>query len=246
MTSQLKNIYTETDSKKLEELFLAVYFNDLEKVIDFKEQNPELYAQKDKFPIDEKTTFNLTELTIFNQTIWFDGDWIISIMPLVDRQRNRTEKILKFWRNELGQQEIHRQIEYNYFHDFFYCDDPSDFDEIILEPISTYLDKGFREIDLRLYNRVQCFDFPEVIKLLGQEAKTNIHFENDEDSSAYSRISDEVSYLATCHVIPEFEVFEEKGFNQNFDITKMFGDLLGLAAHIEMRDLLDKYDTENK
>lgn len=246
MTSQLKDIFTETESKKLEDLFLAVYFNDIEKVIEFKKQNPELYAKKDKFPIDGKITFNLTELTFFNQTIWFDGDWIDSIKPLVDGQRQRTEKMLDFWRDELEQQEIHRQIEYNHFHEYFYCDDPSDFDEIILEPISTYLEKGFKEIDLRLYNRVQCFDFPEVIKLLGQEAKANIHFENDGDSSAYRRISDEVSYLATCHVIPEFEVFEEKGYNQNFDIMKMFGDLLGLAAHIEMRELLDKYDTENR
>ena len=35
MTSQLNDIPTVAENKKLEELFLAIYFNDLEKVIEF-------------------------------------------------------------------------------------------------------------------------------------------------------------------------------------------------------------------
>lgn len=242
MTSQLNEISTETENKKLEELFLAVYFNDLEKVIEFKNQFPKLYVKKDKFPIDENTTFDLINLTFFNQTIWFDGDWIDDIKSLVEKHRHRTKRMLDFWRAELGQKEIHRQIEYNHYHENFYCDDPDDFDEIILEPISTYLEQGFREIDLRLYNRAQCFDFDEVKNLLEQGAKSDIHFENDGDSSAFSRISAECSYLATCHVIPKFEVFETKGYNQSFDTTEMFRNILGLAAHEEMYHLLDEYN----
>ncbi len=241
MTSQLYDIPTATEKKKLEELFLAVYFNDLERVIEFKNQFPKLYAKKDTFPIDENTTFDLTNLTFFNQTIWFDGDWIDDIKPLVEKHRQRTEKMLDFWREELGQKEIHRQIEYNLYHEHFFCDNPNDFEEILSDPISTYLEKGFNEIDLRLYNRAQCFDFAETKKLLEQGAKLDIHFENDGDSSTIRRISDEVSFLATCEVIPEFEVFETKGYNRNFDISRMFGDMLGLAAHEEMYHLLKKY-----
>lgn len=244
MTSQLNDILTETKKKKLKELFLSVYFNDLEKVIEFKNQFPELYAKKNKFQIDENTTFDLINLTFFNQIIRFDVSWRQEIMPLVEKHRQQTEKMLDFWLAELGQKEIHRQIEYNHYHENFYCDDPNDFDEIILESISTYLEQGFREIDLRLYNRAQCFDFAEVKKLLEQGAKSDIHFENDGDSSAFSRISAERSYLATCRVIPEFEVFEEKGYNQNFDTNRMFGDILGLAAHEEMYHLLDEYDKD--
>ena len=244
MTSQVNDISTETENKKLGELFLAIYFNDLEKVIEFKNQFPELYAKKDKFSIDENITFDLINLTLFNEIIWFDVSWRKEIMPLVEKHRHRTKQMLDFWRAELGQQEIQRQIEYNYYCDYFYCDDPSDFEEIIMEPISTYLKNGFREIDLRLYNRAQCFDFVEVKKLLEQGAKSDIHFENDGDSSAFSRISAECSYLATCHVIPEFKVFETKGYNQSFDTTRMFGDILGLAAHEEMYQLLDEYDED--
>ncbi|MBX2931974.1 MAG: hypothetical protein KF781_08525 [Chitinophagaceae bacterium] len=244
MTSLLNDIQTESDNKKLEELFLAIYFNDLEKVIDFKKQFPELYAKKEKFQIDENTTFNLINLTFFNQTIWFDGDWIDDIKPLVEKHRQRTKQMLDFWRAELGQQEIHRQIEYNQYHEHFFCDDPNDFEEILSDPISIYLEKGFREIDLKLYNRAQCFDFAEAKKLLEQGAKLDIHFENDGDSSTIRRISDEVSFLATCEVIPKYEVFETKGYNRNFDISRMFGDILGLAAHEEMYHLLKKYDKE--
>lgn len=243
MTSQLNDIPTVAENKKLEELFLAIYFNDLEKVIEFKNLFPEFYTKKDKFQVVENTTFDLINLTFFNETIWFSGDWIDNIKPLVVKHRERTMQMLDFWLKELGQQEIYRQIEYHQYHEHFYCDDPNDYDEIIMEPITTYLKKGFREIDLRLYNRAQCFDFKEVKKLLKLGAKSDIHFENDGDSSAYTRISQEVSYLATFQVIPEFEAFERKGYNQNFDTTKMFGDLLGLAAHIEMCHLLDKYDS---
>lgn len=244
MTSQLKSVPTETENKKLEELFLAVYFSDFEKVIEFKNQFPELYAFKDQFPIDENKTFVLTNLTFFNQTIWFDGDWKDDIKPLVENYRQRTEKMIAFWRAELGLQEIHRQIEYNHYHEFFYCDDPNDYGEIIIDPISVCLERGFREIDLKLYNRAQCFDFLEVKKLLEQGAKSDIHFENDGNSSSFSRISEEASFLASCEVIPAFQIFETKGYNQNFDIRKMFGDILGLAAHEEMYHLLKKFDKE--
>lgn len=247
MSSQLNNITVETENKKLEELFLAIYFNDVEKVIEFKNQFPGLYAKKDKFQIDENATFDLTNLTFFNQTIWFDEDWIDDIKPLVEKHRERTEKMLDFWRAELGRQKIHRNIEYNHYCDFFYCDDPNDPDdnaEIIVDPITYFIEKGFREIDLRLYNRVECFDFAEVENLLKQGAKTNIHFYEDGDSSAFSMVFGEVSFLATCQVIPEFEIFETKGYSQNFDIARMFGDLLGLAAHEEMYHLLNEYNKE--
>ena len=244
MTSKFNDIPTKTENKKLEELLLAIYFNDLEKVIEFKNQFPELFSKKDKFLIDINTTFNLINLTFFNQVIWFDSDWIEEMKPLVEKQKKQTEKMLDFWRAELGKQEIYREIEYNHYHEKFYCNNPIEFEEIMLDPISTYLEKGFREIDLRLYNRVQCLDFAEAKKLLQQGAKSDVHFENDGCSSAYSRISDEVSFLASCEVIHEFEVFETKIYNQSFDTTRMFSDLLGLAAHIEMRNLLDEYDKE--
>lgn len=244
---QLNEIPTEIENKKMEELFLAIYFNDLQKVVEFKNQFPELYAKRDKFLIDGIKVFDLTHLTYFNQTIWFDEDWRDGIKPFVEKHRQRTGQMLDFWRAEFGQQIIKNQIEYNHYWDYFFCIDPNDpdyYQEVILDPIFYFLEKGFREIDLMLYNRIECFDFTEVENLLKQGAKADIDFYNDDNSSANSRISHEVSYLATCQVMPEFEIFETKGYEQNFDITRMFGDILGLAAHIEMWDLLEKYEQE--
>lgn len=62
------------ENKKLKELFLAVYFNDLEKVIDIKNHYPKIYNKKNNFPIDNWRTIDLRNLTHFNQTIWLDKD----------------------------------------------------------------------------------------------------------------------------------------------------------------------------
>jgi hypothetical protein len=131
MISQLIDIPTETENKKLEELFLSIYFNDVEKVIEFKNQFPEVYAKKHHFIIDENTTFNLINLTFFNHTIWFDGDWVDTIKPLVEKNREQTEKMIAFWCAELGQKEIHREIEYNQYYKHFSCHNPNDYEKII-------------------------------------------------------------------------------------------------------------------
>ncbi|MFZ4545485.1 MAG: hypothetical protein ACOYOA_15635 [Saprospiraceae bacterium] len=245
MKERLKDTPTRVENKTLEELFLAIYFNDLEKVIEFKNQYPGIYAKKDKFIIDENLTFDLTRLTDFNRIIWFDMVWIEDIKTFVEKNKQRTAEMLDFWRSELGPQDIQRNFEYNHYFEYFCCEDPNDYENkqsVILDPISFFLDKGFREIDLQLYNNIECFEFAEVKKLLEQDAKVNICFyESESDSSAISRIWGEISFLVTCQVIPQFEVFEIKGYNQSFNITRMFGDILGLAAHIEMHNLLDKY-----
>jgi hypothetical protein len=165
-------------------------------------------------------------------------------MPLVRKNRQRTEKMLDFWSAESGCKNMKREIEYNQYCEYFYCADPNDpeaNEEVILDPISDFLKKGFREIDLRLYNRISCFEFVETKRLLEQGAKLDVHFYEDDCSSALSLVGDECSYLASCEVIPSFKRFEVKGYNQCFSITQMFRDLIGLAAFEDMYDLLEKY-----
>jgi len=250
MINQLKKIPTETENEIMRDLFLAVYFNDLDKVVDFKVKYPEVYSKKDSFQLDSfwiegKKTFDLKNLTFFNQTIWKDDDWIEETMPLVRRNRQRTEKMLDFWSTEFGNKNIKREIEYNQYCEYFFCADPNDpeaNEEVIFDPISDYLKKGFREIDLRLYNRISCFDFAETKRLLEQGAKLDVNFdEGDESSNALSLVGSECVVLASCEVIPAFKRFEVKGYNQCFSITQIFRDLLGLAAFEDMYDLLEKY-----
>ena len=245
MTINLNDLSLVNEHHKMGELFLAIYFNDLEKVNEIKKQYPAIYALKDNFSIEGITSFDLRNLTYFNQIIWNDIDWIKDIMPLVERNRQRCEQMLAFWYSESGYKNIQRPFEYNKYWEYFFCDNPNDLEEILIDPISDYLKKGFREIDLKLYNRAQCFDFLETKKLLEQGAKSDIHFEEDGDSSTLSRIGGERSYLLTCCVCPEYEVFESKGYQQDFNIRSMFGDLIGLAAHEEMYRLLVLYKHNN-
>jgi hypothetical protein len=49
MTNQLNKIPTETENEIMRDLFLAVYFNDLDKVVDFKAKYPEVYSKKIAF-----------------------------------------------------------------------------------------------------------------------------------------------------------------------------------------------------
>lgn len=245
MLKQLnKNMPTDKKNDIMEELFLAIYFNDVEKVKAFKNQYPDIYAKKSNFQIGYDDTFDLINLTFFNQTILKDDAWIEEIMPLILKNRHKTEQMLDYWRKESNCRNLQRKIEYNKYHQYFFCDDPNDKDsneEIIGEPISNLLEKGYREIDLRLYNRVECFDFAEAEKLLKQGARMDIHFFEDGDSDTFSRISTECSYLATCHLIPIFEAFEDDGYDLDVDIIELFSYLIGMAAHQDMYDLLNKY-----
>ena len=75
-----------------------------------------------------------------------------------------------------------------------------------------------------------------------QGAKPDINFYEDEsDSTTIDRVASESSYLASCHIIPEFQSFEESGYRQKYDISEMFGNLLGLAAYEDMYHLLTAY-----
>jgi len=246
MTRQLNDIPTKSENKKMEELFLAIYFNDLVKVINFKNQYPEIYAKKHNFQIDKKTSFNLVNLTFFNQTVWKDDSWNEDIMPLVKKNRQRVEQMLDFWRLEFGCKNLKREIEYIQYCDFFYCDCFTDSYEEWRKDELKDIKIKFREIDLMLMYQVQHFNFAETKKLLEQGAKSDIHFYDDGFSSVNSRIGTESAFLATTFVVPEFQIFEQKGYNQKFDIVDMFRNLLGFAAHEEMYHLLAEYEGNNE
>jgi len=237
----MNDLPTEIENEIMKKLFLAIFFNDIEKVIEFKNQYPEIYAKKVSFLIDGYVEFDLTNLTFFNQTVWNDNGWNEELMSFIKEHRQRTKQMLDFWRVELGIKNMQQVFKYNQYWNWFYCEDPDDLDIVIDKPISYFLEKGFREIDLRLCNRVECFDFTETKLLLEQGAKSDIDFYKEEDCNAQDRIVTELCYLASCHIVPEFKTFLKKGYNQDFDIEDMFGRLLGLAAYQEMDNLLEMY-----
>jgi len=246
MAVQMNDKLTDLENKVLNELFIAIYFNDLEKVIEIKRKYPEIYSKKENFKIDGKKTFDLKNLTFFNQSIWNKDDWRDGIMPFVKWEREKTEKMLEFWKTETGNKKIQREIEYNQYFEYFCCGDPEENEDIYGDTIADYLKKGFREIDLRLYNRVTCFDFTEIKILLENGAKLDVNLHEDEsDSDVMSFVSDECSCLASTEIVPSFELYEKNGKWNDKNITKLFGDLIGLAAYEDMWYLLEKYIDKN-
>jgi hypothetical protein len=245
----MDTIPNKTENKKLHELFLAIYFNDIDKVIDFKNRYPELYAMKNNFQINEMSraggkeviyrSFDLMNLTFFNQAIWFDDDWRDKSKALAEKRKTQTMQMLDYWRAELGKRIIKRTMEYNQFWNCFFCEDPNNKEEVWMEPIQNYLTKGIREIDLMLFYHAERFDFAETKKLLNMGANPNACI--DEDSYLLDRIVKECSYLLNCQIWFRYELFDEKGYYPYRDIDEMFDDLLGLAAHEEMYKLLEPY-----
>lgn len=234
--------------RKEKELFLAIFFNDTEKLIRIKNDYPEIYARKNAFEISAfgfaRTVLDLKYLTLFNKIIWFDDDWRTGLLPFVNLNRQRILRIIDFWKSEAEAGFLTRDFPFNKYHEFFLCDDPNDArlkEEILYEPMADYLKKGFREIDLRLYQRVECFDFEQVEKLLKQGANPLIPIEDDPYSDIFSEVELEESFLATIEIVPVFQIFEQKRYRHDYDIGHLFANLLGLAAYTRMRRLLDQY-----
>ena len=149
--------------------------------------------------------------------------------------------MLAFWRAEHGNHTLKMEVDFLPYRSFFFCTLPDELDikeTIYDEPFSYYIAKGLRAIDVQLYYHIDCFHFEEVKKLLAQGANPNINIEDDNTSDAVHRIKDEISYLASCHIYPLYKEFEKDGYKQEFDITYMFGNLIGLVAHQQMYDLI--------
>jgi len=225
-------------------LFLAAYFNDTGMLLHIKEQHPQIYKLRHHYPLAQGHTFHLKYLTLFNKIIWFDNDWRNDLKPFVRRMRQRVQRMIKFWIDEGEGDFLSQPFTYNKYHEYFVCDDPNDpelADQLLFEPISEYVKKGFREIDLRLYNRVECFDFEQVEKLLKQGADPTVPIENLPFTDIFSAVEMEESFLATVEIVPQFKNFEQNGYPSTFNIIRMFGDLLGLAAYTEMYRLISRY-----
>ena len=224
------------NAKLREEFFIAVYYNDVEKVRSFIYDR----SMKHKFNLGEYSV-DLMNLTFFNRTIWYSTGWDDKIKPFIEENRHKTKRMLDYWQEEFGCQKIQRTCEYNQYWHGFYCEDPNVTDEISGKPFQYYLSEGFREIDLMLYNRAECFDFVETKKLLkrGANHKARIF----DDGGILTRISHECSFLES-QIVPDFQNFNKNGYKHRSCIGGMFEELLGLAAHQDMYDLLAPYSKE--
>lgn len=227
------------EQKKWEELFLAIYFNDLDRVQDFKIQNPDLYSKKSEFKLESGKVLDLVQLTLLNQIIWFQYRWRDEL-DFLERLRKNTERMKQFWYEEGETVSLSKAIQFNEYQEHFYCFDPLNPTIIDNKSHEAWARIFTRKVDFDLYNRILCFDFESVESLLKLGARFDIHRYKDGYSSAYDEI-DQEHLILSLDVFGDFRWFEEEGYLGDFDPSEMFGNLVGLAAYSRMLNLLNRY-----
>ncbi len=252
---------TRFSPEQLEELFLAVFYGDTDTLKAIRDNDPELYALRTRFPLDEETEIYLPDLTFFNRVVWTDENWSESHMEMVIRNRQKTEEMVRFWEED-GNPIPEPPYRYRKYCDFFYClpDADEDFEDIGFKinekPLHYFLERGYSEKDILLHYLGERFYFKAVEELLEEGANSDVHFLDEDDEepdeetgldTLLGRMIIELDYLIT-ELFYNLEVYES---NQTYDVLddigELFGLLVGAAAHTEMVNLLERYlpDEEN-
>lgn len=190
--------------------------------------------------------FPLHYITLCYEAIWRDPEeW--RDKERARRAKNATSQMLEFWKEYYGVNTFD-DVDYQIYHDDFYCADPDETDADILgAPKSRFVALGIREIDLDLYCAVERFCFIEVEELLrlGANPRAEIFDELNDDSApldawnAVDRIAGEEGYLCCETMDFVYQLFGKQ--TPWFMGEILFHDLLGLAAHSKMHRLLTRY-----
>ena len=128
----------------------------------------------------------------------------------------------------------------------FYADREEDTweDIFLVDDYSALKKLGATDLDIQLYIAVSKFKFGEVLQLLENGAKPDAIIWADEEWSCKDRIGLEASYLGT-YVYPI--LFEENDCSgSKSDVSDGLCNLIGLAAHHAMYNLLEPYCTKTE
>ncbi len=240
-----KTIYNDPN---LRALLYAVVLNDVEATktllatLEYKSLLEDIGLLSKPFP--------LHYISLCNEVIYRDADeWRVKDWAIT--QRDKSCAMVEFWKEFYGVNEFEK-IDYRTYYDDFYCVDPDDTDEDILwAPKSKFIEVGNREIDVDLYCAVCRFDFERTLHLLEMGANPNVNLYDKPESEleewekfdgwhALDRIGTEESYLATetFWILRDAETdMIKRSWIDGGTISK----ILGIAAHSEMYELLEKY-----
>ena len=131
-------------------------------------------------------------------------------------------------------------VEYQLYHDDFYCDYPDETieDQLMVKSIQELLDVGVRRIDIDLYCAGAKFNYSEVKRLLKEGANPAAWLPDPFPSGFQldDRIGAECSFLDTQIAHFLYSKKTKAPLYRGF-----MGDLVGWAAHETMYDLIEKY-----
>ena len=238
------NNIASTQPKVGNRLLEACLFSDLEGI---KEGLKEI---TDKSALEDVNLYSiptpLYHLTLLNQMVFDTEYWkdlVDDKQEVVVWMEERTKRVIDFWKEYYGVEELPQPKYEDYTIDDFFCAMSEDDDEDILDaPKNVLIQRGCREIDLDLYLATDRFQFNKAETLLMQGANPSAPLLRCEDSEygeqACGRIDIEISFLA----LELFPVYREVLVGERPELRDNdYRDLLGLAEHVKMSKLFEKY-----
>lgn len=238
-----------------ERLTSAFYFSDLETIKQIVGNDPKGKLCGNDYIIGNfpHSFMPLQYVTVFLKRIFSYDDFLGDYIPIAQEMRKRTDVVMNYL---VENQVLPRgfEIDYWFYWEMFCCEEPdADLEDILWDTPDKFIHDDCRMIDLRLYEAVCKFKYNEVTKLLKEGANpiANIYTEDDvieidengekvyEVETCVSHIEQEISYLASCEVLPIYkEYFKTKDLVQIKE--RNIHDLLGYAAHDAMWSHIDK------
>lgn len=239
-----ENNITSSQPKVSNQLLRACLFSDLEGIKDG------LKEVSDRSVLEDVNLYSiptpLYHLTLLNQMV-FDTEYWTDIdddkQEAVAWMEERTKCVIDFWREFYGVDELPQPKYEDYTIDDFFCAMLEDDDEDILDaPKDAFIQHGCREIDVDLYLATNRFQFNKAEALLKQGANPCAELKYNENQYdvdwAYHRIGAEVVFLA-LELLP---LYKEAFDGQTPTLHgEEYRDLLGLAEHVKMEKLFEKY-----
>ena len=240
----VENKIVSSQPKVSNQLLEACLFSDLEGIKDG------LKEISDRSALDDVNLYSmptpLYHLTLLSQMV-FDTEYWTDIdedkQEAVAWMEERTKRVIDFWLEYYGVEEIPPVQYEKYTEDDFFRAWLEDDDEDILDaPKDVLIQRGCREIDLDLYLATDRFQFNKAETLLMQGANPSAPLLRCEDSEygeqACGRIDIEISFLA----LELFPVYREVLVGESPELNgNEYRDLLGLAEHVKMSKLFEKY-----
>ena len=235
---------SSTQSKACDHLIKASLFSDVEGI------KMALNMLPDKSVLENVDLYSaptpLYHLSLLNQMV-FDTEYWTDLdddkQKVVAWMEERTKRVIDFWKEYYGVENL-PQVQYEKYTgvDFFRAWLEDNDEDILDAPKEYFIQHGCREIDVDLYLATERFQFDEVESLLKQGANPCAELNYSENSEygdwAYHRIGAEVVFLA-LELLPHYEeAFEGRKTTLHGHEYK---DLLGLAKHVKMEKLYDKY-----
>ena len=161
--------------------------------------------------------------------------WREDILSDVEAFRMRNEEVITIFKDRL---DVHfTPVDYQLYHDDFYCDSPKDTeeDQLMVDSVQELLNAGARQIDIDLYCAGAKFNYDEVLRLLNNGANPAawlldpIHGVQLDD-----RIGSECSFLDT-----QIASFLFSGDSRESITRRDICNLVGWAAYETMYELIE-------